>query len=255
MSFAIAKSLSAVSKNFRTFRYEQWTLFESFYYCFITLTTIGFGDYVAIQKNKALHTRPEYIVFSLLFILFGLAIFSAAVNLFVLRFMATNADSDANETAPHASILLRGISDDDLAATPNGSLGVDAHKVDKKSSSMDTKHGKAKSNEHKRPGQRRPVNKIEDAPDETISLNGDQNQSCCASYCLKRGRASNRCSVSSKWPKDDDDSLMPPQKLQRYTVRRSPVPIGHLVSVHRFAQAAAEENSNGPCYGMTVSTV
>ena len=26
---------------------EQWTYAESIYYCFVTLTTIGFGDFVA----------------------------------------------------------------------------------------------------------------------------------------------------------------------------------------------------------------
>ena len=33
---------------------EGWSYFESLYYCFITLSTIGFGDYVALQSGKAL---------------------------------------------------------------------------------------------------------------------------------------------------------------------------------------------------------
>jgi potassium channel subfamily K protein 9 len=29
--------------------YENWSYFNSVYYCVVTLTTIGFGDYVALQ--------------------------------------------------------------------------------------------------------------------------------------------------------------------------------------------------------------
>lgn len=59
---------------------------------------------------------PEYVVFSLLFILFGMAIFAAAVNLLVLRFMATNSDTDNNEKVPVRTLVLESLSasDEDL---------------------------------------------------------------------------------------------------------------------------------------------
>jgi len=68
-------------------RYEGWSYFDSFYYCFVTLTTIGFGDYVALQNDQALIHKPGYVALSLVFILFGLAVVAASINLLVLRFM------------------------------------------------------------------------------------------------------------------------------------------------------------------------
>ncbi|XP_066979288.1 two pore potassium channel protein sup-9-like isoform X1 [Macrobrachium rosenbergii] len=72
--------------------YEKWSYIDSFYYCFITLTTIGFGDYVALQKNNALTTEPGYVALSLVFILFGLTVVAACINLLVLRFMTMNTE-------------------------------------------------------------------------------------------------------------------------------------------------------------------
>ncbi|XP_034254603.1 uncharacterized protein LOC117653210 [Thrips palmi] len=52
--------------------FERWTFDESLYYAFVSLTTIGFGDFVAGQK---VNHKPEYIVykvFLILWLLFGL---------------------------------------------------------------------------------------------------------------------------------------------------------------------------------------
>nr|XP_006197360.1 potassium channel subfamily K member 3 [Vicugna pacos] len=70
--------------------YEHWTFFQAYYYCFITLTTIGFGDYVALQKDQALQTQPQYVAFSFVYILTGLTVIGAFLNLVVLRFMTMN---------------------------------------------------------------------------------------------------------------------------------------------------------------------
>lgn len=85
--------------------YEGWTYLDSFYYCVITLTTVGFGDFVALQRSGDLQDKPEYVAFSILFILFGLAVVSAAMNLLVLRFLTMNtADERRDEMEAVAAL-------------------------------------------------------------------------------------------------------------------------------------------------------
>ncbi|XP_019514385.1 PREDICTED: potassium channel subfamily K member 3, partial [Hipposideros armiger] len=79
--------------------YEHWTFFQAYYYCFITLTTIGFGDYVALQKDQALQTQPQYVAFSFVYILTGLTVIGAFLNLVVLRFMTMNAEDEKRDSA------------------------------------------------------------------------------------------------------------------------------------------------------------
>ena len=72
--------------------FEDWKFTDAFYFCFITMSTIGFGDYVALQNETvaALQTQPEYVAFCIIYILFGLTVFAAALNLMVLRLLTMN---------------------------------------------------------------------------------------------------------------------------------------------------------------------
>ncbi|XP_023780121.1 potassium channel subfamily K member 3, partial [Cyanistes caeruleus] len=82
--------------------YENWSFFQAYYYCFITLTTIGFGDYVALQKDQALQTQPQYVAFSFVYILAGLTVIGAFLNLVVLRFMTMNAEDERRDAEQRA---------------------------------------------------------------------------------------------------------------------------------------------------------
>jgi len=56
--------------------WEDWSFFESFYFCFITMTTIGFGDLTPSVSDKAF-----YMVLYTLYIMIGLAFTSTIIEL------------------------------------------------------------------------------------------------------------------------------------------------------------------------------
>ncbi|XP_051156154.1 two pore potassium channel protein sup-9 [Leptopilina boulardi] len=103
-------------------RYEGWSYFDSVYYCFITLTTIGFGDMVALQKNRALEEKPEYVMFALIFILFGLAIVAASLNLLVLRFVTMNTEDEKRDEAEALQAAQGAVRLEGDVITANGSI-------------------------------------------------------------------------------------------------------------------------------------
>ncbi|KPJ00678.1 Two pore potassium channel protein sup-9 [Papilio xuthus] len=52
---------------------------------------------VALQKDNALNRKPSYVMFALIFILFGLAIVAACLNLLVLRFVTMNTEDEKRD--------------------------------------------------------------------------------------------------------------------------------------------------------------
>lgn len=52
--------------------WEDWTFFESFYFVFISMSTIGFGDYVP--------NHPMFMMATFIYLLFGLALTSMCIN-------------------------------------------------------------------------------------------------------------------------------------------------------------------------------
>ncbi|KAM4582552.1 potassium channel subfamily K member 15-like [Fundulus diaphanus] len=72
--------------------FEDWTFFNAYYYCFVTLTTIGFGDFVALKKQDVLQKRSPYVAFCFVYILVGLTVTGAFLNLVVLRFLTVRTD-------------------------------------------------------------------------------------------------------------------------------------------------------------------
>lgn len=63
--------------------YEGWTFFEGVYFAFITLSTIGFGDYVPQHPANSEKDHPGYViaftVLTFVYFTFGLAVVSSAL--------------------------------------------------------------------------------------------------------------------------------------------------------------------------------
>lgn len=89
--------------------------------CFFEIST-GFGDYVALQSKEHSLQRVEYVAFSLVFILFGLSVVSAAMNLLVLRFLTMNTEDERRDEAEAINAALEAVRLEGDVITANGSI-------------------------------------------------------------------------------------------------------------------------------------
>ncbi|CAF1366533.1 unnamed protein product [Adineta steineri] len=94
---ALLTVLTLATGSYVFHRYENWRYFDAFYYCLLTLTTIGFGDLVPMQKDDYGSIGWLYILFCIMFILTGLTIVASSGNLLILRFVETNTKRSRNE--------------------------------------------------------------------------------------------------------------------------------------------------------------
>lgn len=75
---------------FGTFVYtiwEDWTYFEAFYFVFISMSTIGFGDLVP--------NHPIFMMCSIIYLIFGLALTSMFINVVQIKLSDTFKDASA----------------------------------------------------------------------------------------------------------------------------------------------------------------
>lgn len=86
--------------------WEEWGFFESFYFVFISMSTIGFGDYVP--------NHPMYMMLSIVYLVFGLALTSMCINVV----QAKLSDSFRQASAKIGATIGLKVSEEDGSLAP-----------------------------------------------------------------------------------------------------------------------------------------
>lgn len=126
--------IGAVGYNF----WESWSFFESFYFVFISMSTIGLGDLVP--------DHPMFMMASILYLVFGLALTSMCINVVQVKLSDTFKQASAKLGA---TIGLKVAEEDGslVPITPPPVENVPVHKpkIDEESKRNETKDDEAKT--------------------------------------------------------------------------------------------------------------
>uniref|UniRef100_A0A1B6CX02 Potassium channel domain-containing protein n=1 Tax=Clastoptera arizonana TaxID=38151 RepID=A0A1B6CX02_9HEMI len=87
--------------------WEEWSFPDSAYFCFITLTTIGFGDFVPAKRVNKTNSEVSIALCSL-YLLFGIALLAMSFNL-----VQEEVISNVKSIARHLGIIKDEDEDDD----------------------------------------------------------------------------------------------------------------------------------------------
>lgn len=86
---------------------EKWSFFEACYFVFISMSTIGFGDYVP--------QHPLYMMASIIYLVFGLALTSMCINVVQVKL----SDSFRHATAKIGATIGLSLAEEEARSSQN----------------------------------------------------------------------------------------------------------------------------------------
>lgn len=95
--------------------WEEWSFFESFYFVFISMSTIGFGDFVP--------NHPMFMMCSIVYLVFGMALTSMCINVVQVKL----SDSFRQASAKIGATIGLKVSEEDGSLGPMTPLPTDDH--------------------------------------------------------------------------------------------------------------------------------